>query len=67
MQCLYGWTYAASIGIEKKSAALGSISKKLNMNDNNYILAGVVSYHQYASDKITGTIQHSYITLNDII
>jgi len=21
------------------------------MNDNNYILAGVVSYHQYASDK----------------
>jgi len=46
--------YAASIGIEKKSAALGSIFKKLNMNDNNYILAGVVSYHQYASDKNNG-------------
>jgi len=24
------------------------------MNDNNYILAGVVSYHQYASDKNNG-------------
>ncbi|XP_012054782.1 PREDICTED: uncharacterized protein LOC105617841 [Atta cephalotes] len=55
-----GWTifkdgqYAASISIEKKNTAFGSIPKKLNMNDNNYILAGVVSYHQYASDKNNG-------------
>ena len=46
--------YAASISIEKKNTAFGSIPKKLNMNDNNYILAGVVSYHQYASDKNNG-------------
>ncbi|KYQ52407.1 hypothetical protein ALC60_08473 [Trachymyrmex zeteki] len=46
--------YIASIGIEKKSAALGSIPNKLNMGNKNYIIAGAVSYHQYASDRNNG-------------
>lgn len=46
--------YAASIGIEKTNTTLGSVPKILNINKQCYILAGAVSYHQYASNKNNG-------------
>ncbi|KYM98418.1 hypothetical protein ALC62_10871, partial [Cyphomyrmex costatus] len=46
--------YAASVGIEKKSAILGSVPKNLNINQQNYVIAGAVSYHQYPSEENNG-------------
>jgi len=44
----------ASIGIDKKTATLGSVTKILELNKQQYIIAGIVSHHQYATDENNG-------------
>lgn len=46
--------YITSIGIEKKNATLGSVPKILEFNQQQYIIAGVVSYHQYKNEENDG-------------
>lgn len=46
--------YATFIGINKKNTTLGSLPKILDFNKQQYIIAGAISYHQYASNKNNG-------------
>lgn len=57
--------YAASIGIVRKNAILDSVPKYLQFSEQQYIVAGAVSYHQYASNKNDGHYTaYIYDTIN---
>lgn len=46
--------YASLIGIDRKDVPLDSILKTLQFHEQKYIIAGVVSYHPYATEPNNG-------------
>ncbi|KYQ47523.1 hypothetical protein ALC60_13456, partial [Trachymyrmex zeteki] len=46
--------YAASIVLHKNDTTLNSVPKILRINEKNYVIAGLVSHQQYASNENDG-------------
>ena len=53
-RCLYGWTICCFHWYREVECGTWIYKIQKIEHDNNYILAGVVSYNQYANDKNNG-------------